>query len=474
MRSYLRAPCICTIVGLVLSVPANPALAQSTRDIINMFGAIVQSTMAQAAQAEWRKLAPAAVSCVDQTLRQRGISLQALINNGIAPSDGRVSYIIASCRFQASPQQPIERFQSNTEIYQAPIHPSKYSVDNIELGSTISLGSASYNEYQCRPSDQFEGFNWCQKQRTERDPRGTYLSHYSMLHSGEGRIYYINRYLEPAFFAPGEVESDIDRLSRKFRERPRLLRAPPGANGLVGVIAYWGEAVLEPLDASAAARLAAGQNPGVGSLLDFNANPQQSIHQGLPVYRIAGGPGFVWAASHGAGGIGRLRFFAIDPSSLSATSNLSASSGMPNAVSSTAMALLPSDAWKDCQSRDTETRLAGCTKVIDNKSENRIRLADAFDGRCSAYAQKQQYDYALADCKSAVDLNPKYSYAYANLGATYLGLNDRPNAIRALNKAVLLKTDFLWSRLSRAKALEEAGSQEDALQDVFLRGGPPC
>jgi tetratricopeptide (TPR) repeat protein len=416
MRSQLRVSIICIVVGLVFSVPAKSALAQSARDIINMFGAIVQSTMAQAAQAEWRKLAPAAVSCVDQTLRQRGISLQALINNGIAPSDSRVSYILASCRSQA-----------NTDFYRTVVNPSKYSVDNIGLGNAISLGSASYNEYQCRPSDQFEGFTWCQKEKTERDPRGAYLSHYSMLHSADGRAYYLNRYLEPAFFAPGEVESDIDRLSRKFREQPRLLRMPRGANSLMGLVAYWGEVVVEPLDASATARLAAGQSPGVGILLDFNANPQQSIRQGLPVYRITGGPGFVWAESHSAGGVGRLRFFAIDPSSLSATSNISASSGMPNSADSMA---LPSDAWKDCQSRDTETRLGGCTKVIDAKSENRIRLADAFDGRCSAYAQKQQYDLALADCKSAIDLNPKYSYAYANLGETYVGLNEPPRVCR--------------------------------------------
>jgi tetratricopeptide (TPR) repeat protein len=103
--------------------------------------------------------------------------------------------------------------------------------------------------------------------------------------------------------------------------------------------------------------------------------------------------------------------------------------------------------------------------VIEAKGPDRIRLADAFDGRCSAYNQKQQYRPALSDCKSAIDLNPKYSYAYANLGSTYLGLNDSSNALSALNKAVALKSNFLWSRLSRAKALEASGSNEDAVKD---------
>jgi tetratricopeptide (TPR) repeat protein len=140
--------------------------------------------------------------------------------------------------------------------------------------------------------------------------------------------------------------------------------------------------------------------------------------------------------------------------------------GRPPGVStSPAPPSLPSDGWKDCQSPDTETRLVGCTKVIDAKGPNRIRLADAFDGRCSAYNQKQQYYPALADCKSAIDLNPKYSYAYANLGAAYIALKDSSNAVASLNKAVALKTNFFWSRLSRAKAFEASGSNEDALKD---------
>ena len=124
-----------------------------------------------------------------------------------------------------------------------------------------------------------------------------------------------------------------------------------------------------------------------------------------------------------------------------------------------------SDPWKDCQSADAGTRLVGCSKVIDARGPDRIRLADAFDSRCSAYNQMQQYQPALSDCKTAIDLNPKYSYAYANLGETYLGLNDSSSALSALNKAVALKTNFVWSRLSRAKAFEASGSNEEALND---------
>ncbi|CCD95609.1 conserved hypothetical protein [Bradyrhizobium sp. ORS 375] len=276
-----------------------------------------------------------------------------------------------------------------------------------------------------------------------------------MLHADDGRAYYLNRSLDPAFFDPGEVSSDIDRLSRTFGEQPRLIFRPQHAAGASGTIAYWGDVVLETLDATAIATLASGRSPG-GMLVDFAGNYQESIRQDLPIYRVAGGPGFVWAESHDTYGRGRLRFFAIDASTLSAPSKgAQANSTSPSP---------PEDPWKDCQSQDAEIRLTGCTKIIATKSLDRIRLADAFDGRCSAYNKKQDYQPALSDCQAAIDLNPKYSYAYANLGTAYLGLNDSANALSALNKAVALKTNFIWSRLTRAKALE-ASNTEEALKD---------
>ena len=101
---------------------------------MHIFGAIVQSTMVQAAQAEWRKLAPADVSCVDQTLHQRGISLQALVNNGITPADSRISDVLATCRFQPAIQQTATpQFQPSSEPTRTVGQPSKYSVDKIQL-----------------------------------------------------------------------------------------------------------------------------------------------------------------------------------------------------------------------------------------------------------------------------------------------------------------------------------------------------
>src|SRR5262252_4116959 len=115
MRTCLRASAICAF-ALGFVVTASPCLAQSARDVMNIFGAIMQSAMVQATQAEWRKLPPARLSCVDEALRQRGISLQVLISNGVNPSDTRISDVLASCRSQSDLQQLANtRFQPTTE-----------------------------------------------------------------------------------------------------------------------------------------------------------------------------------------------------------------------------------------------------------------------------------------------------------------------------------------------------------------------
>ncbi|WP_246668459.1 hypothetical protein [Bradyrhizobium elkanii] len=431
--------------------------------MINVFGAIMQSAIVEATQAEWRKIGSASQTCVDGTLRQRGLNLQTLISNGVAPSDSRIANIVANCISQPDPQPYANvKLQPPHDVVRPDLprsaQPSKYRVDKVALGSIVEFESANYREYQCRPSDQFPGFTWCQKQRNERVQRGEYLSSHSLLHSQDGRLSYLNRYLDPAFFDPGEVGGDIERLTRTFGEQPRTIELPGSIPNMTGVIASWGAVSLEPLDASAIATLAAGRSPG-GILIDFVGDFQQSIRQKLPIYRVSGGAGFVWAESHDLNGRGRLRFFAIDASSLSG-----GSTSEPRQEPSIAVAT-PTDPWKDCQSSNPETRLAGCTRVIEAKGLDRVRLADAFDGRCSAYNQTQQYQSALADCKAAIDSNPRYSYAYANLGASYLGLNDTPNALTSLNKAVALKSNFVWSRLSRAKARVAAGSTQEALQD---------
>jgi len=84
-----------------------------------------------------------------------------------------------------------------------------------------------------------------------------------------------------------------------------------------GMIASWGDVVLEPLDAASVSQLALGKSPNKGLIIDFLGNFRRSAQLGLPVYRMTGGAGFVWATSFNQKGAGTLRFAAVNPLALS-------------------------------------------------------------------------------------------------------------------------------------------------------------
>jgi len=83
-----------------------------------------------------------------------------------------------------------------------------------------------------------------------------------------------------------------------------------------------GKVVLEPVDAKSKKILAAGKNPKIGALIDFLGNYELSTKNDLPVYRVSGGAGFIWAASWDSSGRGTLRMLAINPSELPTLANV--------------------------------------------------------------------------------------------------------------------------------------------------------
>ena len=194
---------------------------------------------------------------------------------------------------------------------------TEYAVDGLAVGTQLNFGSASYREYKCSPSDQFAGLIWCQKARTDKERRGSYTAAYSLLHSQDGNISYVSRSQEPAFLNPKEVELNIQRYSRKIGESPRIMKMPHRSGLPDGLIAVWGKINLEPLDHESIKILAAGKSPKKGFLIDYLRNFARSAKEGLPIYRIDGGPGFIWAASFDNKGRGTLRLAAVEVSGFS-------------------------------------------------------------------------------------------------------------------------------------------------------------
>ena len=197
--------------------------------------------------------------------------------------------------------------------------PEQYAVDGVAVGTQLNFTNASYREYKCSPSDQFDGFTWCQKARSEKEPRGPYAVGYSLLHSRSGNVAYVNRSQEPSFFKSNEAEQDLQRYASKIGEAPRIMKVPHRSDLPGGLIATWGKITLVPLDQESVKILAAGKNPKKGLLIDWLGNFGRSAKEGLPIYRIDGGPGLVWAASFGQKGRGILRLAAVDASAFSSS-----------------------------------------------------------------------------------------------------------------------------------------------------------
>jgi hypothetical protein len=204
---------------------------------------------------------------------------------------------------------------SPAPLAQTPVSDSPYVVDGVRLGGRVVPGSSAYLAFRCTPSDQFPGLTRCQRNRQEMAARGPYNSTTTILHSADGTAVYVNRYLEPAFFAGSEAMDDVRRLATKYGE-PRYVTAPFVPNAPRTLMATWGDVELQPLDRARLAELAAGRDVRAGILVDHIGNFRRSASMGLPVYQVTGGAGYVWAASWDPLGVGTLRFLAADPSEL--------------------------------------------------------------------------------------------------------------------------------------------------------------
>jgi hypothetical protein len=283
---------------------APVTLAQNLND--NQLSVIAQSGIAKLADSEWKKLPQTELDCVNQKLRERGDSVQSLAQRGILPADPRTADFRSQCR---SSSASVSRDQSSTQ--------TKYAVDGLVLGSRVKPDSATYLEYKCSPSDQFDGFTWCQKTRNDQDRRGASTATYSILHGQDGNVVYVNRFQSPAFFDRNQADKEIQGYSRKMGETARIKKMPHRAGLPDGIIALWGKATLEPLDQDSIKILAQGTSPKKGLLVDFIGNFARSAKEGLPIYRISGGAGFLWAAGYDRKERGTLRFAAVDASGLS-------------------------------------------------------------------------------------------------------------------------------------------------------------
>lgn len=188
-----------------------------------------------------------------------------------------------------------------------------FEVEDMALGAKVTTDDLRSGAFQCNASEQFEGLTWCQHSRRERRGRRYRSTLVSMLLTGDQRAAYVNRVSSPVTFnGKAGIEAAVKKLAREFGQKPKVLHIPDKEGQPEALIATWGSVQIEPLDPDSIATLAAGESPRKGLLVDFLGNFQRSAKADLPVYRLAGGAGYVWSASVDRKGRGHERALIFD------------------------------------------------------------------------------------------------------------------------------------------------------------------
>ncbi|QWG12048.1 tetratricopeptide repeat protein [Bradyrhizobium sediminis] len=145
----------------------------------------------------------------------------------------------------------------------------------------------------------------------------------------------------------------------------------------------------------------------------------------------------------------------------------------------TALSTLASPGWAasqsdydDCnQTKDQDRRIAGCTRVIDDRKEPAGNRAKAHYGRGIGWYVKGDFDRALADLSEAIRLDPKFTAAYNDRGIVFQEKRDYARAISDTTRAMELRGKASYEDyLTRANSFRLSGNPSAALDDIKAAG----
>ena len=125
--------------------------------------------------------------------------------------------------------------------------------------------------------------------------------------------------------------------------------------------------------------------------------------------------------------------------------------------------------WAECEARDADTAIEGCTKIVAQNLENKEDAARAYHARGKAYKTRGNYNAAIEDFGQAIGLSPGYADAYVQRGWCYYNGNaDAPHALADYNKAIKLQPDFAEAFIHRGNIHKLEGDRAQAKADFDL------
>jgi tetratricopeptide (TPR) repeat protein len=114
------------------------------------------------------------------------------------------------------------------------------------------------------------------------------------------------------------------------------------------------------------------------------------------------------------------------------------------------------------EANDDDAILSRCDALIGNEKNTRPDRIGAALARAAAYDRKQQYDRAIADYDTALQLDPAQADALNHRGEVWRKKGDRPHALADFGAAIRLNPEHSSARAnykSLAQELELLGAQ---------------
>jgi tetratricopeptide (TPR) repeat protein len=120
---------------------------------------------------------------------------------------------------------------------------------------------------------------------------------------------------------------------------------------------------------------------------------------------------------------------------------------------------------KKCNSEDPDTRIAGCTALLDTGTGTDMARAKAYAAIATAYSAKQDYKKALKNFTEAVRLEPNYADIYYARGNSYLEQSRFDKAIADYDTALRLKPGYVQAYNNRGFAHGAKHENDQAVAD---------
>jgi tetratricopeptide (TPR) repeat protein len=114
------------------------------------------------------------------------------------------------------------------------------------------------------------------------------------------------------------------------------------------------------------------------------------------------------------------------------------------------------------EANDDDATISRCDSLIGNEKKPRPDRIRAVLARAAAYDRKQQYDRAIADYDTALQLDPAQADAFNHRGEVWRKKGDRPHALADFGAAIRLNPEHSTARgnyKSLAQELELIGAQ---------------